>query len=121
VLSAAKVQISMDGKGRCIDNVFVESLWRSLKYEDVYLCAYTTGTETSAWEISHIGISRDSDDAMTRRRELFAQGPADTLAGPGDEKAAADHRPVLRLIQASANAPARRIDGSMSPGSGRRV
>jgi putative transposase len=30
----------MDGKGRCIDNIFVERLWRSLKYEEVYLHAY---------------------------------------------------------------------------------
>jgi len=34
------VKISMDGKGRCLDNVFVERLWRSLKYEEVYLKAY---------------------------------------------------------------------------------
>jgi putative transposase len=45
VLVAAGVKISMDGKGRCIDNVFVERLWRSLKYEDVYLRAYATGSE----------------------------------------------------------------------------
>ena len=31
--------ISMDGKGRCMDNIFVERLWRSLKYEEVYLHA----------------------------------------------------------------------------------
>lgn len=40
VLKAHGVQISMDGKGRCLDNVFVERLWRSLKYEDVYLRDY---------------------------------------------------------------------------------
>jgi putative transposase len=34
------VKVSMDGKGRCIDNIFVERLWRSLKYEEVYLHAY---------------------------------------------------------------------------------
>jgi len=34
------IKISMDGKGRCIDNVFVERLWRSLKYEEVYLKPY---------------------------------------------------------------------------------
>lgn len=34
------IAISMDGKGRCLDNVFVERLWRSLKYEEVYLHAY---------------------------------------------------------------------------------
>jgi putative transposase len=38
----AKIQISMDGRGRALDNVFVERLWRSLKYEDVYLHNYLT-------------------------------------------------------------------------------
>jgi putative transposase len=36
------IKISMDGRGRCLDNVFVERLWRSLKYEEVYLYAYDT-------------------------------------------------------------------------------
>jgi putative transposase len=40
VLLERGVKISMDGKGRCIDNVFVERLWRSLKYEEVYLNDY---------------------------------------------------------------------------------
>ncbi len=39
-LKAAAIRISMDGKGRWIDNVFIERLWRSLKYEEVYLKAY---------------------------------------------------------------------------------
>lgn len=45
VLKQHDIQISMDGKGRWIDNVFVERLWRSLKYEEVYLKAYETVTE----------------------------------------------------------------------------
>jgi putative transposase len=45
VLKGAGVAISMDGKGRWIDNVFIERLWRSVKYEEVYLHAYTNGTE----------------------------------------------------------------------------
>jgi len=48
VLLSAGVKISMDGKGRCIDNVFVERLWRSLKYEDIYLKAYATLVEARA-------------------------------------------------------------------------
>lgn len=40
VLLKAGVRISMDGKGRWMDNVFIERLWRSLKYEEVYLKAY---------------------------------------------------------------------------------
>jgi putative transposase len=39
-LELAGVQVSMDGRGRCLDNVFVERLWRSVKYEDVYLQGY---------------------------------------------------------------------------------
>ena len=44
-LTEAGVAISMDGKGRWIDNVFIERLWRSVKYEEVYLHAYSNGTE----------------------------------------------------------------------------
>ena len=47
-LRSAGVQISMDGKGRCIDNIFIERLWRSLKYECVYLHAWETGSQARA-------------------------------------------------------------------------
>jgi putative transposase len=39
-LEAAGVAVSMDGRGRCLDNVFVERLWRTVKYEDIYLRGY---------------------------------------------------------------------------------
>jgi putative transposase len=45
VLLEQGIQISMDGKGRYLDNIFVERLWRSIKYEEVYLKAYKDGTE----------------------------------------------------------------------------
>jgi len=45
LLQEAGIQISMDGRGRWLDNVFVERLWRSLKYEEVYLKAYETVAE----------------------------------------------------------------------------
>ena len=47
VLRDAEVRISMDGRGRWMDNVFIERLWRSLKYECVYLNAFETGSELS--------------------------------------------------------------------------
>jgi len=47
-LANQKIRISMDGKGRWIDNVFVERLWRSVKYEDIYLHAYETVGEVKA-------------------------------------------------------------------------
>lgn len=52
VTSQPGVRLSMDGKGRALDNVFTERFWRSLKYEDVYLKSYSDGLE--AWQ----GISR---------------------------------------------------------------
>jgi putative transposase len=48
VLRKRGVAISMDGKGRCLDNVFVERLWRSVKYEEVYLHAYDSVAEARA-------------------------------------------------------------------------
>lgn len=45
LLLAAHVQISMDGRGRALDNIFVERLWRSVKYEEVYLHDYATPRE----------------------------------------------------------------------------
>jgi putative transposase len=48
VLQAAEVRISMDGRGRWMDNVFIERLWRSLKYECIYLHAFETGSELRA-------------------------------------------------------------------------
>jgi putative transposase len=45
VLKDAEIRISMDGRGRWMDNVFIERLWRSLKYECVYLHAFETGSE----------------------------------------------------------------------------
>jgi putative transposase len=48
VLKAHGIKISMDGKGRCMDNIFIERLWRSLKYENVYLHAYASVPEARA-------------------------------------------------------------------------
>src|SRR4051795_6771552 len=45
VLASAGIRISMDGRGRWMDNVFIERLWRSLKHEDLYLKAYADGQE----------------------------------------------------------------------------
>ena len=47
-LIGAGIRISMDGKGRCHDNIFVERLWRSLKYEEVFLKDYCDGIEAAA-------------------------------------------------------------------------
>lgn len=62
VLKHHDVIISMDGKGRWIDNVFVERLWRSVKYEDIYLRAYETPKELQQ------GLDRYFQFYNTRRR-----------------------------------------------------
>ena len=55
VLKAEDTCISMDGKGRWIDNVFIERLWRSVKYEDIYLRAYENGRDLQ------VGLTRYFD------------------------------------------------------------
>jgi len=47
-LQARGIAVSMDGRGRCFDNIFIERLWRSLKYEEVYLRDYTLVPEARA-------------------------------------------------------------------------
>ncbi len=73
-LKSSNIKISMDGKGRWMDNVFIERLWRSLKYEEVYLEAYETVPEARAgikeWirfynhERTHQSLGRQTDDEI---------------------------------------------------------
>ena len=56
VLLGAGIKVSMDGRGRWMDNVFIERLWRSLKYEDVYLKGYADGREARAGIGAWIGF-----------------------------------------------------------------
>jgi len=74
VLHRNDIAISMDGKGRWVDNVFVERLWRSVKYEDVYLRAYETPAALRAGltdyfmfyntECRHQALTRQTPDAV---------------------------------------------------------
>jgi putative transposase len=74
VLKSHGVTISMDGKGRWVDNVFVERLWRSVKYEDVYLRTYETPTALRVGltqyfqfyntERGHQALNRQTPDAV---------------------------------------------------------
>jgi putative transposase len=58
-LAAAKIKISMDGRGRWMDNVFIERLWRSLKHEDIYLKGYADGREAKAGNANWIAFYND--------------------------------------------------------------
>ncbi|EJL6400556.1 IS3 family transposase [Vibrio navarrensis] len=76
------VRISMDGKGRWVDNVFIERLWRSLKYEEVYLKAYTTSREAELEignymvfyneERNHQGLNNLTPDEAYFGRQRYA-------------------------------------------------
>jgi putative transposase len=82
-LKDAGVAISMDGKGRWIDNVFIERLWRSVKYEEVYLHAYTNGAEARTGLTRYFSFynARRSHQALEYRRPdevYFAGLAADT-------------------------------------------
>jgi putative transposase len=46
ILEENKIGISMDGRGRCMDNIFTERLWRTVKYENIYLSSYRNAPET---------------------------------------------------------------------------
>jgi len=74
ILNAHDIRISMDGRGRWLDNVFIERLWRSVKYEDIYLKAYdsipavreglTTYFEFYNYERRHQGLDRKTPDSV---------------------------------------------------------
>lgn len=78
LLHSADVRVSMDGKGRASDNIFTERLWRSLKYEEVYLHDYQSPRE------ARIGISRYLDFYNHERlhQSLNYQTPAEVYFRP---------------------------------------
>jgi putative transposase len=84
-LKEAGVRISMDGRGRFLDNIFIERLWRSLKYECVYLHAFSGGHD------ARMGIGHWIDFYNNRRPHTAHGGanPADvyldrlSVSGPG--------------------------------------
>ncbi len=71
-LKAAGVAISMDGRGRAVDNIFIERLWRSVKYEEVYLKDYRTAREAA----SNLDRYFDFYDNVRLHQALKYQTPA---------------------------------------------
>ena len=70
-LKDAAVRISMDGRGRWLDNVFVERLWRSVKYEDVYMKGYESMGELRQGLRNYFGFY----NAKRRHQSLDRQTP----------------------------------------------
>jgi putative transposase len=89
VLKAAGVAISMDGRGRCLDNIFIERLWRSLKYEAVYLHELADGFAAERVIGDWIAFYND-------------ERPHSALAGKTPAQAYAAGRPVDMMDKADA-------------------
>ena len=85
VLKDADIKISMDGKGRWVDNVFVERLWRSVKYEEVYLHAYSSIAEANR----RIGIYFDFYNRIRGHQGLEGLTPDAAYFGAQPMRAAA--------------------------------
>ena len=77
VLLGYDIRISMDGKGRALDNIFVERLWRTVKYENIYLKAYADG-----WQLE-TGLASYFEFYNHRRfhQALNYQTPVEVLKG----------------------------------------
>jgi putative transposase len=71
-LAAAGIQIRMDGRGRALDNVFVERLWRTVKYEEVYW----KDDETPREAIQGLGTFFVRDNEWRQHQALGSQTPA---------------------------------------------
>ena len=87
-LESLGIKVSMDGKGRWMDNVFIERLWRSLKYEDVYLREYS-----NLWELE-CGLGKWFDRYNTWR-------PHEALGNRTPEKAYCEDRKEQKEAQAA--------------------
>ena len=85
VLLAKGVRVNMDGKGRWVDKVFVERLWRSVKYEQIYLHAHETMRELKEALTGYFGFY----NARRPHQSLKYRTPDDVYFGTGELKKAA--------------------------------
>jgi putative transposase len=80
ILSAQGVAISMDGKGRFLDNIFIERLWRSLKYEEVFIKAYASVAQAragiGAWLVFYNNERKHQSLGYRTPAEMFAASRA---------------------------------------------
>ena len=96
VLKDAGVRVSMDGRGRWMDNVFIERLWRSLKYECVYIHAFETGSDLRAGLTKWIGyyntIRPHSALAGATPDEAYGKIQAPPYPGLAPDRANPEHK-----------------------------
>ena len=102
VLKDAGVAISMDGRGRYMDNIFIERLWRSLKYEAIYLHELTDGFKAERvigeWIVRHCRSDRWRSHGSLYNTER----PHSSLAGQTPAEAYGARRPVDMMDKADA-------------------
>ena len=97
VLKDANIRISMDGRGRWMDNVFIERLWRSMKYECVYLHAFETGSEL------RVGLTRwISYYNADRPHSVLAGQTPDEAYGANEMQPLAGLAPPAKTLQLAA-------------------
>jgi putative transposase len=87
-LEDAGVRVSMNGRGRCLDNVFVERLWRTVKYEEIYLRDYANGKEAQeslakyfrfyCEERGHSSLGMQTPAAVYAGKNLARRSPSDS-------------------------------------------
>jgi putative transposase len=104
-LERAGVAISMDGRGRALDNVFVERLWRSVKYEEVYLRDYTDGWEAELRLGAYFAFFNDARP----HQSLGYRTPAEVYTGRCGSR---PQRPSTEI-----NSKSRDSTGRIEPGS----
>ena len=110
VLKAAEITISMDGRGRCMDNIFIERVWRSLKYEAIHLHelpdSFKAERVIAEW-ISFYNTERphSSFDGRTPAEAYGIEGPMDMMDNPGglttSPQTPQQHQYVINRIQAA--------------------
>ena len=94
VLQEAGIRISMDGKGRWMDNVFIERLWRSLKYECVYLSEFATGSQAR----TGIGLWMDFYDRRRPHSALNDRTPQEAYTDGGTARTSADEEILPSVV-----------------------
>jgi len=112
------IKISMDSKGRFMDNIFVERLWRSLKYEEVYLKAYETGAEAKAGITSYMNFYNHErlHEALGYRTAWEVHHGLDKQPWPTpyDQRAEPEELDISQALRANYNTKRRNLELSLN-------
>jgi putative transposase len=109
VLEKAGIRISLDGRGRWMDNVFIERLWRSLKYEDLYLKGYANGLEAKIGIGQWISFYNEKrfHSALANRTPMAVWREGQAAVTQGDAGDMMDNPPALPTCPQQGQKPQR--------------